>query len=230
MSDRERNDNCDVTAPLTADTPTNILLNHAHIYSCVICPLLIAMASYTLLAILLVLPALLSICLGATGNCTEDSDCSMTSGLGVCNETGLCECNATLPLDCATISNVSGQCVLEPCYVYVGGDQLCRQGNFSRTTALLLSIFLINFGAANFYIQRYILAAFQIVLGLLLIALQFGSCGASCTRKETTSKLCIVCCIGNSFISLIVFSWWLADLIIFATNTRLDGGSCPLYT
>lgn len=186
------------------------------------------MASY-LLATLLLLPALLSVCLGA-GNCTEDSDCSMTAGLGVCNETGLCECNSSLPLDCASFNATTGLCVLEPCYVYVGGEQLCRRGIYSRTTALLLSIFLINFGAANFFIRRYILAAIQIILGLLLIALQFGSCGASCTRKETTSKLCIVCCISNSIISLIVFSWWIADLVFFATNTRLDGTDCPLYT
>ena len=186
------------------------------------------MASYLLVTLLL--PALMSVCFCADGNCTEDNDCSMTMGLGVCNETGLCECNSSLPLDCASFNATTSLCVLEPCYVYVGGEQLCRRGTFSRTTALLLSIFLINFGAANFYIQQYIIAAFQILLGLLLIVLQFGSCGASCTRKETTSKLCIFCCIGNSVISLIVFSWWIADLVFFATNTRLDGAGCPLYT
>lgn len=187
------------------------------------------MANWSLLvAVCLCLPALLTTSLAAR-NCTEDSDCGPMAG--VCNETDLCECNSTLPEDCFAL-NSSGYCVLQRCYEYVGGEEVCRLGRFSRTIALVLSIFLINFGAANFYIQFYALAAPQIILGLLLCVFQFGSCGASCTRKEkdSTSMLCIFCCVCNSIVSLSVFVWWLVDLILIATNNRLDGRGCPLYT
>ena len=188
------------------------------------------MASRSILATACVLfLTLLSTCLAINvTNCTMDSECGSIAG--VCNMSGVCECNETFPDFCVSVNNGSGLCALRNCYQFVEGDDLCRNGEFSRTTALLLSIFLINFGAANFYIRQYALAAPQIVLGLLLIVFQFGSCGASCTRKETTSKLCIICCICNSIISLTVFAWWLADLIIFATNSRMDGSGCPLYT
>lgn len=172
----------------------------------------------------------LTACL-ATKSCTEDSECSVNNQtfLGVCNEAGQCECNRSLPEACRYI-NGSGLCILRPCYVYERGGELCQQGIYSRTTALLLSIFLINFGAANFYIKFYALAIPQIILGLLLLVFQFGSCGAACARKKTTSKLCIFCCASNSAVSLAVFIWWLIDLILFATNNRTDGDGCPLVT
>lgn len=190
------------------------------------------MARWALLlaVILLLLPVFLTTCLAAR-NCTEDSQCSERNRtyVGVCNETGQCECNSTLPEGCFSISS-SGLCVLQPCYEYLEGDEVCRLGLFSRTTALLLSIFLINFGAANFYIKFYALAIPQIILGLLLLVFQFGSCGASCARKKTTSKLCVFCCTCNALVSLSVFIWWLIDLILFATDNRTDGNGCPLYT
>ena len=166
-------------------------------------------------------------------SCTIDEECSEFENVGVCNEiTGMCTCNDTLPEGCFEVSERENMCVLTSCGNYLNNSDICRVGDKKRLTALLLSIFLINFGAANFYIQRYGLAIPQILLGLLLCVFQFGSCGASAFRSdhEKTSVPCILCCSVNAFLSLAIFSWWLADLIIFALNDRNDGNGCPLYT
>lgn len=180
---------------------------------------------------------LLFTCIATSQSCTSDEDCSpymetLPYGAGVCNIiTGTCTCNVTLPSGCFEVSN--NTCITTACGTFNNITNECRVGTKSRTTALLLSIFLINFGAANFYIERYEFAIPQIIIGLLLCVFQFGSCAASCARddKEKTSIPCILCCSVNSILSLTVFSWWIADLVIFATNSRMSGGNsvCPLY-
>ena len=102
----------------------------------------------------------------ASAICTNDTDCGTPAGVAVCNSsTGLCECQGPC--------YVSNTCTLMKC-ASLGEDNECRDGRKSRTTALLLSIFLINFGAANFYIERYELAAIQLFLGLFLCCVQVG--------------------------------------------------------
>lgn len=160
---------------------------------------------------------------------TEDI-CSNYTDVGACNQTsGLCECNETL--SCFRYDNSTNFCRLgSVCYSYDSTTEQCRFGRRSRLTALLLSIFLINFGAANFYIEQYQYAVPQIVLGLLLCVFQFGSCAVAGTRDNETSYPCIICCSINSVLSLLFLAWWIADLVIFALNSRLDGLGCPLET
>jgi len=156
------------------------------------------------------------------------NQCSNFTNVGECNATsGMCDCNQTLT--CFVYDNVSNFCQLgSRCYSYNEEMEECRLGRKSRTTALLLSIFLINFGAANFYIEQYQYAVPQIVLGLLLCFFQVASCGVAKTRDEETSYACIICCSINSVFSLLFLAWWIADLVIFATNTRPDGEGCAL--
>lgn len=162
--------------------------------------------------------------------CANDVECS-DYDVGICTN-GTCSCNDSLPEGCFEYSNSSNTCVLTECAVFLNGTEVCRIGRKSRTTALLLSIFLINFGAANFYVERYDFAVAQIVLGLLVCVLQFGACGATCARSDSdeTSKPCIVLCSLNAVFSIAVFCWWIADLVIFSLNDRNDGDGCPLYT
>ncbi len=162
--------------------------------------------------------------------CTNDDDCS-DYDVGLCNN-GTCECIGNLTEGCFEANNVTNLCELNSCATFSNDSSVCRMGIKSRKTALLLSIFLINFGAANFYIEDYALAIPQILLGLLVCVFQFGACGATCARSDSdeTSVPCIICCSFNSFLSILIFAWWIADLVIFALNDRMDGNGCPLYT
>ena len=170
----------------------------------------------------------------------QDETCSGYAGVGECNATsGFCNCNAndayvngTENFECFYYKSSTNFCQLRNCWRFSAGNSSgeCRQDLRRRTVALLLSIFLINFGAANFYIERYDLAVPQIILGLLLCFFQCGSCAVVRKRDDDTSPLCIFCCSVNSFLSLLFFAWWLADLIIFARNSRDDGDGCPLST
>lgn len=164
-------------------------------------------------------------------NCTDEqypySDCSCQNitDIGLCNSTtGTCACNST----CFSLNVTTNCCELDRCYRYLDDTGDCQLLSRNRVTAILLSVFLINFGAANFYIGRYELAVPQIILGLFLCFFQVGSCAVSKTRDEDTSIPCIICCSFNSLLSLLFLAWWIADLAIFISNTRLDGKMCPL--
>lgn len=153
--------------------------------------------------------------------------CSIYPEVGVCGEDGICYCNQTTLGDCFVLRNNS--CQENTCYKYMPELGTCRKGTRSRTVAILLSFFLINFGAANFYIERFELAIPQIVLGLLLCFFQFGSCAVAATRDDSTSVPCIVCCSINSLLSLLFVSWWIADLVTFVVNSRPSRDNCPLF-
>ena len=161
-------------------------------------------------------------------DCTSPNiSCSDFPGVGVCGENGTCYCNQSTLGDCFVLRD--NFCQVNECYEYMAEQETCRKGTRSRTVAILLSFFLINFGAANFYIERYELAIPQIVLGLLLCFFQFGSCAVAATRDDSTSVPCIVCCSINSLLSLLFVSWWIADLVIFVVNSRPSRDNCPLY-
>ena len=153
--------------------------------------------------------------------------CSNYPGVGVCIN-GSCYCNETSLGECFTLSSMN-TCVETTCYTYLPEEMTCRKGTKSRTVAILLSVFLINFGAANFYIEQFKLAIPQIIMGLFLCFFQFGSCAVAAARDDDTSLPCIVCCSLNSLISLLFLAWWIADLVIFVTNTRTSKDGCPLY-
>ena len=165
-------------------------------------------------------------------NCTDeqyeyvDCSCQNVTAIGLCNSTtGVCDCiNST----CFILDASSNCCQLDPCYRYLLDTGECEPLSKNRITAILLSVFLINFGAANFYIERYELAIPQIILGLFLCFFQVGSCAVAKTRDDDTSIPCIICCSINSLLSLLFFAWWIADLVIFISNTRDDGRMCPL--
>ena len=111
----------------------------------------------------------------ASAQCVNDTDCM---GVARCNVTnGECDCL----LGC--MSEVNGECMLNEC-ASLDDDNNCRDGKYSRTTALLLSIFVISFGAANFYIERYELAAIQLFLGLFLCCVQVRA-GITCSKCVT---------------------------------------------
>ena len=148
--------------------------------------------------------------------------------VGVCVN-GSCYCNGTSLGECFSFSSENKSCVLNTCYEYLPEQTMCRKGTKSRTAAILLSVFLINFGAANFYIERFELAIPQIILGLFLCFFQFGSCAVAAARDDETSLPCIICCSLNSLVSLLFLAWWIADLVIFVTNTRTSGDGCLLY-
>lgn len=168
-------------------------------------------------------------------DCREMEDlCSDYVLVGECNQTnGECTCdtyNITRDIDCFYYDAPDNFCRVRDCWHFSNSSGECSEGPRERIVALLLSIFLINFGAANFYIERFDLAVPQIILGLMLCFFQFGSCAVASRRDDDTSKICIFCCSVNSFLSILFFSWWLADLIIFAMNSRDDGDGCPLIT
>ena len=166
-------------------------------------------------------------------NCTSRPDLScynLNFTIGECNETtGICDCQQATLDNCFTLNESNNYCVESKCYSYLPDESTCRFGRKRKLVALLLSIFLINFGAANFYVEKYEYAIPQIILGLALCLFQFGSCAVAGTRHGDTTLPCIVCCSINTVLSLLFLSWWVADLIIFATNQRMDGSSCPLY-
>lgn len=166
-------------------------------------------------------------------NCTSpdynyvDCSCNNVTGIGQCNTTTeMCECGDVGNATCFRLSETSNCCEIESCYRYDLDTGDCEPTARSRTTAILLSIFFTNFGGANFYIERYDLAIPQIVLGLFLLFFQFGSCAVASTRDDDTSVPCIVCCSLNSVLSLLFLAWWIADIVILASNQRVDGNGC----
>lgn len=165
-------------------------------------------------------------------NCSSRPDFScdlLNLTVGECDKTtGICSCNGSDFGDCFSLNRSTNYCEVSSCYNLQEQGGTCKTRR-SRTVSILLSIFLINFGAANFYIERYEYAIPQIILGLALCLFQFGSCAAAKTNRDNETTIpCIVCCSINSVVSLLFFSWWIADLIIFATNMRLDGQKCPI--
>ena len=170
--------------------------------------------------------------------CSNNTMCASVNypDVGICTENGTCDCiletDPNLVLSqCFTTNNETSPCskVAGYCYVKEGSERGCVK-SLERLTALLLSIFLINFGAANFYIMRYDLAIAQLIIGLIACVFQVGSCAERCVSDEDSkaTKMCVFCCGFNTLFSCLLFIWWLADLIMFATNMRLDGRGCPL--
>ena len=167
-------------------------------------------------------------------NVLED-ECSKNFTVGYCDdESTLTNCFALNENNhcveskyCFTLK-VNSYCVDSNCYFNQSCEDNCNFGRKRRDIALWLSVFLMNFGAANFYIERYGLAIAQIILGLFLCLFQFGSCAVAGTRDGETTPPCLICCSVNTFLSLLFLSWWVADLVTFATNLRRDGSFCPL--
>ena len=170
-------------------------------------------------------------------NCTSWG-CSDYTEVGQCDgPSGICRCafaqsNATSAptIPCFSYNETDNFCQLLTCTSFDTDSLQCRNGTKSRLTALILGIFLVNLGAANFYIARYEFAIPQLILGLLLCILQIGTCVAECSRDSDPTISCVSCCFLNSVVSLTFLAWWIADIVQFATNARQDGNGCPLFT
>ena len=164
--------------------------------------------------------------------------------------------NVPIPTD--LISCQSGDCVcrqcfernsnnntcreLAPCQTYNNVTLSCDDERRSQLVAMLLSLFLSEVGAANFYIARNDLAGGQFAIFLIsILVLCFTSCPSCflcCCSDDGEDSSTIGCCLYVLALvigivvavscAFIILAWWIADLVIFVQNTRLDGQNCML--
>ena len=145
---------------------------------------------------------------------------------------GQCSCS-----DCFFLNDTANSCYINPpCTDYNANTGQCTDNRRKTLTAFLLTFFLVPTGAANFYIDRLDFAIPQLILGIIYIF--FQCCVMPCVRKcakdakenDDGCKGLISCalCIPYCLLAMLFFSWWIADLVIFGTNQRLDGDSCDL--
>ena len=166
--------------------------------------------------------------------CNSNTDCypldaggSIPTTFVSCFE-GACQCSS-----CFMQNTTSGRCETMPnCTVFDYGTISCIDNRQNQLTAFLLAFFLTWVGAANFYIGQLGLAIPQLIIGVFLF---FMSCASRIHRsvtKDSEEKSCLLisccCALFLLVLSLIEFAWWLADVIIFGINDRLDGNGCPL--
>ena len=180
--------------------------------------------------------------------CKNDSDCypvdfSTNARIPVdlvqCTD-GLCSCS-----ECFMKNDNSNRCyVNSPCTEYDLETLKCKDNRRKTLTAFLLTFFLIPTGAANFYIDRLDFAIPQLLLGVIYIfCCCFAPCSPICAQSSKNSKTSktsktskddvgegiIAClCIPYCLLNLLFFCWWIADLVAFGKNQRLDGDKCPL--
>jgi len=98
----------------------------------------------------------------------------------------------------------------------------CTYKRKSQLAALLLHIFLGQFGAGEFYIGHIGYGTGQLILGLIGFILP---CCVTCAFKvSVTGQLgfmtCIICLVLCA--SLATLGWWIADIVLFAMNQNLD--------
>lgn len=100
-------------------------------------------------------------------NCTSDEECirnptvtgNVSSNLVRCDN-GNCVCN-----DCFFMDNSDGLCYTCIDYPYNSTTRMCgSDSRQNQLTALLLSLFLSAFGAANFYIEQTALGGVPIYI------------------------------------------------------------------
>ena len=153
-----------------------------------------------------------------------------------------CECVDTCFLFTNNTVSSPDTCVLDSqCYQYSLTLGQCESTARNRIRALLLQIFLGGVGAANFYIGRISFGLGQLFVFILLSILLFllevlrnllerklKSVGSNDSAKLGL-LLAVVIIIALTFIlMLIVTIWWSVDIIIFATNSRVDLNGCVL--
>lgn len=176
--------------------------------------------------------------------CTDSSDC-LPAALGnvtVPNDLVSCQGSACVCRMCFELNPTSGICEQpNACWTYNSGTRSCDDRRKSQLIAFLLSFFLSYVGAANFYIERGDLAGGQLAAFLVIFLFSyvvFIPCCFICCCKDSESGLAcgaiafgIIIAIGTILMlaaSLIMLAWWIADLVIFVENTRVDGMGCAL--
>ena len=169
-------------------------------------------------------------------NCTVNTDCyppSFALNATVPEMYVLCRSSECVCDQCFVLNDTSGRCqVDEPCQRYSEVNQQCVDDRRSQRTVLLLSIFLSIAGVANFYIGRIEYAIPQLLLLAPLIAASIGSCYLRRKFKDRdnvlVTVLSFVAAVIVVLVVLIILAWWIADVVIFAQNSRLDADGCPL--
>ena len=158
--------------------------------------------------------------------------------------------NEIIPNQSQYVSCVNNTCVCEPCFqaVTTGMCTVARCYSYSMTAdecsstaprwlaALLMSILVGATGAANFYIGRYEFAIPQLVVFCIVLVLPCIICVLYCCTGCECGDVARVCGLLINFvlalilliINLCLASWWIADLVIFSLNDRLDGDGCEL--
>ena len=172
-------------------------------------------------------------------SCITQSDClpnqllngSVASPLVSCSN-GVCLCTS-----CFMKNESSNTCYVQPpCTDYNTITSSCVDTRQSQLTAFLLSLFLSWTGAANFYINQLALAIPQLLIGILAccLGIVMRIVRSVCCNKDGEDQnifqlLCFCAvCLPVLIIPLIQLAWWIADLVIFVRNERLDGRGCPL--
>ena len=178
-------------------------------------------------------------------NCTRTTLNPINSAQYVQCVSGVCACDGQN--NCFTYNSSAAEsldaCVLDTqCYIYTSLGA-CESTARSWLTALLLQVFIGEVGAANFYIGRDNFAGGQLFLFLVILIFPFFLCCASCgihaafgEGNNICGKLCgcsvviaiIFLCIVIILCSFAVPIWWIADIIIFASNQRTDLNGCRL--
>lgn len=175
--------------------------------------------------------------------CTNQTSCYPSSLSGelipttlINCDNGLCVCQECFELD-------GNRCrELAPCQTYSSTTRSCNDARRSQLIALLLSIFLSEVGAANFYIARNDLAGGQLAIFLMSFVVIFVAacpCCFLCCCKDESGERTAVALVGYVIAiivggvialicSLMILAWWIADLVIFIQNSRLDGQNCML--
>ena len=172
----------------------------------------------------------------APPTCSNQQDClpsqlgneSVPQALVQCTG-GRCFCN-----QCFLRNVENNTCFLQPPCTNYSSSTGCADTRFSQLTAFLLSFFLSWLGAANFYIGQLGLAIPQLLIGIFMCCL--GCCaglfrsGKKDNEEVNLFKLILCCalCIPALLLPFVQLAWWIADLVIFGRNDRLDGRGCPL--
>ena len=157
--------------------------------------------------------------------------------------------NSTL-VRCANISFTAGglMCVCEQCFVRNETSQICEidmpcqsynitsgvcfDSRFSQQTVFILAVFLTGVGAANFFIGRPEFGGPQIAIFLVFVICLILLCVIRRLAKEYDENLCFVVWANINTIFciillLVIVAWWIADVVIFGINSRLDNNGCP---
>ena len=148
-----------------------------------------------------------------------------------CSADGECVCR-----NCFSLQDVGTCAVDAPCRTYDTTNGTCLDHRRSQVTALVLAIVLTPIGAANFYVARYEYAVPQLVLFVILIASSlFGRilrCFSEDKGRETESFLALCSTVVAAVVAILalltILAWWIADVVMFAKNTRRDGSNCLL--
>ncbi|KAI6661339.1 TM2 domain-containing protein 3-like [Oopsacas minuta] len=184
-----------------------------------------------------------------SADCDTDQNCTSTLlNFNASNQSVKCLANrctcedATCFIFNSNTSNSTDSCVLNTqCYQYSFSLGHCESTARNRLTALLLQIFIGVLGAANFYIGRIDLGIGQLFLFMVLLIFpligEILHCGLESSLKSNSDSegkklswvmaIIVVLCI-SLFVFSIVSSWWIADVVIFAINTRTDLNGCIL--